>query len=49
MAHTDDDIQETVAAAKESMAVVKAGLEGGDLDKLLECDTKQDVFRRLVS
>ena len=49
LAHTDEDIQETVVAAKESMEVIKSGLDSGDLDRLLECDTKQDVFRRLVS
>ena len=49
LAHTDEDIQETVVATKASMEVIKSGLDSGDLDQLLECDTKADVFRRLVS
>lgn len=42
------EVEQTVAAAKEVFALMKEGLDGGQLDKLLECDLAQDAFRRLV-
>jgi glutamate-1-semialdehyde 2,1-aminomutase len=48
LAHTDADIQETARIATEALAVVKAGLDKGDLDSLLQSDLKKEPFRRLV-
>ena len=42
------EVEQTVAAAREVFALMKEGLDGGQLDKLLECDLAQDAFRRLV-
>ena len=47
LAHTDEDIARTAAAAAESMEIVKRAL-AGELDTLLEAETKREPFRRLV-
>jgi len=48
LAHTEADIQETARIATEALAIVKSGLDTGDLDKLLQSDLKKEPFRRLV-
>ena len=47
LAHSDEDIAITAAAAAESLEVVKRAL-AGELDTLLEAETKREPFRRLV-
>jgi glutamate-1-semialdehyde 2,1-aminomutase len=42
------EIEETVAAARETFALMAEGLRTGSIDQLLECDLQQDAFRRLV-
>lgn len=48
LAHTEADIQATARIATEALAVVKSGLDTGDLDNLLQSDLKKEPFRRLV-
>ena len=48
LAHTEEDIRQTAAAAAESLGVIKSGFDSGNLEGLLEVDLKQDPFRRLV-
>lgn len=48
LAHTDDDIAQTGAAATAALKIVKQGLEQGNLDSLLVADVKKEPFRRLV-
>ncbi len=47
LAHTDEDVAVTGAAAAEALAVVKRAL-AGELDDLLEAETAREPFRRLV-
>lgn len=47
LAHTAEDIALTAAAAAESLEIVKRAL-AGELDTLLEAETKREPFRRLV-
>ena len=47
LAHTDEDIARTAAATAESLEIVKRAL-AGELDTLLEAETKREPFRRLV-
>lgn len=49
LAHSEDDIAQTGAAATEALQVIRAGFEAGDLDSLLESDLKKEPFRRLVT
>jgi len=48
LAHTDEDIRLTAEAATQALAVIKSGLDSGDVDSLLACDIKKEPFRRLV-
>ena len=48
LAHTDAEIQQTTEAATEAFRVIKRGLDSGNVDSLMECDVKQDPFRRQV-
>ncbi|MCZ6676902.1 MAG: aminotransferase class III-fold pyridoxal phosphate-dependent enzyme [Candidatus Poribacteria bacterium] len=48
LAHTDEDIRLTADVTAEALAVIKSGLDAGDVDSLLECDIKKEPFRRLV-
>ena len=48
LAHTEADIAQTGEAAAEALAVIKGGLEQGNLAELLSVEPKQDPFRRLV-
>ena len=43
------EIDQTVSAAREVFALIATGLEAGNIDDLLECDSAVDSFRRLVS
>jgi glutamate-1-semialdehyde 2,1-aminomutase len=47
-AQTDADVDATLAAARETFALIREGLDTGRLDDLLECELAQDSFRRLV-
>ena len=47
LAHTDEDIRQTADAAEEVFRVIARALEG-ELDDLLEVDTKREPFRRMV-
>lgn len=49
LAHTDADIQQTTEAATEALHVIKRGLDSGNVDSFLECEIKQDPFRRQVT
>ena len=49
LAHTDAEIQRTTEAAADALRVIKRGLDAGNVDCLLECDIKQDPFRRQVT
>jgi glutamate-1-semialdehyde 2,1-aminomutase len=48
LAHTEEDIRLTAEAAKQTLEVIKSGLESGDLDRLIVSELKQDPFRRQV-
>lgn len=43
------EIDQTVEAARETFAIMQEGLERGNVGDLLECEVRQDAFRRLVS
>jgi glutamate-1-semialdehyde 2,1-aminomutase len=47
-AQTSADIDQTVAAARESFEIMAQGLEQDILTDLLECQTQVESFRRLV-
>ena len=47
LAHTDEDIRITAEAARESLQIIRGGLEGG-LDELLEGAEKRDAIQRIV-
>ena len=47
LAHTQEDIRQTADAAAGALEVVRSGLEG-NLDDLLDAETRRDPFRRLV-
>ena len=48
LAHTDEDVAQTAAAAVEAFGVIKRGLDSDNLDSLLEVDFKKEPFRRQV-
>lgn len=48
LAHTLADIELTAQCAAEVFALIKAGLDSGDLRDLLDSDLTQEPFRRLV-
>ncbi len=48
LAHTEEDIRQTAAAAAEAFSIIKGGLDSGNLDELLLADLKREPFRRLV-
>ncbi|MEM7539554.1 MAG: aminotransferase class III-fold pyridoxal phosphate-dependent enzyme [Chloroflexota bacterium] len=48
LAHSDEDIVQTGRAATGALKVIKAGLDAGNLDDLLDADLKKEPFRRLV-
>ena len=48
LAHTPEDIAQTVEAAFGALQVIRQGLENDGLDGLLLCDLKKEPFRRLV-
>ena len=48
LAHTEEDIRRTAGAARETLEVIRSGLESGDVDRLLVVDTKREPFRRQV-
>jgi glutamate-1-semialdehyde 2,1-aminomutase len=47
-AQTSRDIDQTVAAARETFQIMAQGLERGTLGQLLECQQQVESFRRLV-
>ncbi|MBI2501665.1 MAG: aminotransferase class III-fold pyridoxal phosphate-dependent enzyme [Candidatus Latescibacteria bacterium] len=48
-AHDQEALDRTEAAVRESFALIREGLERGNLDQLLECPPQEDLFRRMVS
>ena len=48
LAHSLEDIERTAHCAAEAFALIKDGLESGDLQQLLDSDLTQEPFRRLV-
>ncbi|MEZ4660470.1 MAG: aminotransferase class III-fold pyridoxal phosphate-dependent enzyme [Caldilineaceae bacterium] len=48
LAHSDADIAQTAAAAREAFGVIKRGLENDALDQMLVADLQKEPFRRLV-
>ncbi len=48
LAHSPEDIERTAQCAGEVFALIKGGLERGDLQSLLDSDLSQEPFRRLV-
>ena len=47
-AQGDAELEQTIAAARETFELIQKGLKLGTIDRLLECDLQQDAFRRLV-
>lgn len=47
-AQGEPEVRQTAAAARETFAILRDGLDHGTLDRLLECEPQQDAFRRLV-
>ncbi len=47
-AQQDAELEQTVAAARETFAILARGLADRALDELLECDVQLEHFRRLV-
>ena len=48
MAHDEEALEKTMAAAGESLQVIDAGLRAGDLEERLEAPAEREPFRRLV-
>ncbi len=48
LAHTEADIAQTAAAAREAFKVIKTALDQDKLDALLVADVKKEPFRRQV-
>jgi glutamate-1-semialdehyde aminotransferase len=42
------ELEQTVAAARETFALIARGLAEGNLAELLQCDVRKESFRRLV-
>ena len=47
-AQGDPEIEQTVEAAHQTFTRITGALQRGDVDRLLECDTSEETFRRLV-
>jgi glutamate-1-semialdehyde 2,1-aminomutase len=47
-AQGEAELAETLAAARETFAIIRTALDEGNLAGRLECDPQQDAFRRLV-
>ena len=47
-AHDEAALDHTEAVVRQSFAVIRDGLENRRLDELLECEMREDLFRRLV-
>ncbi len=47
-AQGDAEIEQTLAAARETFQIITDALACGKIDDLLECELKEDVFRRRV-
>ncbi|MBX9789680.1 MAG: aminotransferase class III-fold pyridoxal phosphate-dependent enzyme [Pirellulales bacterium] len=47
-AQQDAELEQTIAAARETFAILVEGLARGSLDELLECQVQEEHFRRLV-
>jgi len=48
LAHTDEDIAHTAAAARAAFQIIKTGIDQENLDALLVADVKKEPFRRQV-
>ena len=47
-AQGDAEVEQTMQAARETFALMAEGLDHGRVEELLECELRQDAFRRLV-
>jgi glutamate-1-semialdehyde 2,1-aminomutase len=47
-AQGDEELSQTVQAARESFTLIRDALADGTVEQLLECEPQQDAFRRLV-
>jgi len=47
-AHSEEDVEVSVAAAQEAFTLIQAGLAQNRLEELLEAEVQTDLFRRLV-
>jgi hypothetical protein len=43
------ELDQTEAAARATFAILQQGWSSGTLEQLLECELRQESFRRLVS
>ena len=48
LAHNEEDIRRTGAAAAEAFSIIKSGLDSENLDHFITCDLKKEPFRRIV-
>ena len=48
MAHSEEDIAETMAAVREVFGLIQRALERGNIDDVLEAELRTDTFRRMV-
>ena len=48
-AQGDAEVEQTIDAVRETFTLIAEGLARGTVDELLECELKEDIFRRLVS
>ena len=48
MAHSEDDIAETIAAARDVFELIQSTLERGTIDDVLVAELRTDSFRRMV-
>ncbi len=46
--HTDEDVEKILAAADEAFALIKQGVEGNNIEKLLKAPERRAGFRRLT-
>jgi glutamate-1-semialdehyde 2,1-aminomutase len=47
-AQRDAEVEQTMQAATATFALIAEGLNRGNIGELLECELRQDAFRRLV-
>jgi glutamate-1-semialdehyde 2,1-aminomutase len=48
-AQGDAEIEQTVAAARQTFTIIERAMRDGTVDQLLECEPQRDYFKRIVS